>query len=245
MCGGILIVVLASLEILPNWLAESYNFLIEGLNGFIHWVAVQDEFLFKNIHFSSLKVFGTYLLIIALVLFLKKISYHRLIISLLAISAFVTIYIFDEFRTSSNQLIVFQKSKQTLIGYKNGTNFTVFKNDSTNNISEEYPIKSFRSAINIENYFEEKLIKIFQYNNKKIFIMDSLGIYPKQKSIHTIVLTNSPKVNLNRMIDSLKPKQIVADGSNYYSYAKRWEKTCKLKKLPFCYTAKQGAFSIE
>jgi competence protein ComEC len=245
MCGGILIVVLASLEILQNWLAESYNFLIEGLNGFIHWVAVQDEFLFKNIHFSGLKVFGTYLLIIALVLFLKKISYHRLIISLLAISAFVTIYIFDEFRTSSNQLIVFQKSKQTLIGYKNGTNFTVFKNDSTNNISEEYPIKSFRSAFNIENYFEEKLIKIFQYNNKKIFIMDSLGIYPKQKSIHTIVLTNSPKVNLNRMIDSLKPKQIVADGSNYYSYAKRWEKTCKLKKLPFCHTAKQGAFSIE
>ncbi len=245
MCGGILIVVLASLKILPNWLAESYNFLIEGLNGFIHWVAVQDEFLFKNIHFSSLKVFGTYLLIIALVLFLKKISYHRLIISLLAISAFVTIYIFDEFRTSSNQLIVFQKSKQTLIGYKNGTNFTIFKNDSTNNISEEYPIKSFRSAINIENYFEEKLIKIFQYNNKKIFIMDSLGIYPKQKSIYTIVLTNSPKVNLNRMIDSLKPKQIVADGSNYYSYAKRWEKTCKLKKLPFCHTAKQGAFSIE
>src|SRR5690606_6680930 len=245
MCGGILIVVLASLEILPNWLAESYNFLIEGLNGFIHWVAVQDEFLFKNIHFSSLKVFGTYLLIIALALFLKKLNYHRLVVSLLSISVFIAIYIYDEFRTSANQFIVFQKSKQTLIGHKNGTNFTVFKNDSLENISEDYPIKSFKTAINIENYSEEKLPNIFQYNNKKIFIMDSLGIYPKQKSIHTIVLTNSPKVNLNRMIDSLKPKQIVADGSNYYSYAKRWEKTCKLKKLPFCHTAKQGAFSIE
>ncbi len=245
MGGGILIVVLASLEILPNWLAESYNFLIEGLNGFIHWVAVQDEFLFKDIHFSALKVLAAYLLIIALALFLKKMNYRRLVVSLLSISAFIAIYIYDEFRTSANQFIVFQKSKQTLIGYKNGTNFTVFKNDSTNNISEEYPIKSFRSAFNIENYFEEKLIKIFQYNNKKIFIMDSLGIYPKQKSIHTIVLTNSPKVNLNRMIDSLKPKQIMADGSNHYSYAKRWEKTCKLKKLPFCHTAKQGAFSIE
>ncbi len=245
MSGGILIVVLASLEILPNWLAESYNFLIEGLNGFIHWVAVQDEFLFKDISFSNLKVLGAYFLIIAFALFLKKLNYCRLVVLLLSISAFITIYIYDEFRTSANQFIVFQKSKQTLIGYKNGTNFTVFKNDSTNNISEEYPIKSFRSANNIENYSEEKLPNIFQYNNKKIFIMDSLGIYPKQKSIHTIVLTNSPKVNLNRMIDSLKPKQIVADGSNYFTYVKRWEKTCKLKKLPFCHTAKQGAFSIE
>lgn len=245
MCGGILIVILATLEILPEWLAISYNFLIEGLNGFIHWAAIQDEFLFKNIHFSGLKVFGTYLLIIAVALFLKKLNYRRLFISLLAISAFVSIYIYDEFRTSANQLIVFQKSRQTLIGFKNGKSFTVFKNDSVENISKNYPIKSFKTAINIENYYEEKLPEIFQYTNKKIFIIDSLGVYPKQKSIHTIVLTHSPKVNLNRLIDSLKPKQIVADGSNYYSYTKRWENTCKLKKLPFCHTAKQGAFSIE
>ncbi|MDC8000197.1 ComEC/Rec2 family competence protein [Aequorivita todarodis] len=252
MCGGILIVILASFEILPNWLAASYNFLIEGLNGFIHWIAVQDEFLFKNIPFSTLKVLGAYLLIIALALFLKpclladrKLNYRRLVVSLLSVSAFIAIYIYDEFRTSANQLIVFQKSKQTLIGYKNGKHLTVFKSDTTKNISEEYPIKSFRSASNIDTYSEEGLPKIFQYKNRKILVLDSLGIVPKRKNIHTILLTNSPKINLNRLIDSLKPKQIIADGSNYFTYANRWEKTCKLKKLPFRYTAKQGAFPIE
>ncbi len=245
MCGGLLIVLLASLDSLPDWLAESYNFLIEGLNGFIHWVAVQDEFLFKNIHFSALKVMGAYLLIISLALFLKKINYRGLVVSLLSISVLIAIYIYDEFKTSENQLVVFQKSKQTLLGYKNGKDFIVYNNDSTKYISEEYPIKSFRAAINITNYSQEKLPSIFQYKNRNILILDSLGTFPKQKNIHTLLLTNSPKVNLNRIIDSLKPEQIVADGSNYFTYIKRWEKTCKLKKLPFCHTAKQGAFSIE
>lgn len=245
MFGGIIIVVLAAFNYLPDWLANSYNLLIEWLNGFIHWVAVQDEFLFKNIHFSTLKVLGVYLLIIALALFLKKMNYHRFVISLLAISILITIFIYDEFKTSGNQLVVFQKSKLTLLGYKNGKKLIVFKNDSSKNIFETYPLKSFREAANITTYSEEKLPQVFQYNNKNILILDSLGIYPKRNDIHTLLLTNSPKINLNRLIDSLKPKQIVADGSNYFTYVKRWEQSCKLKKLPFSYTAKQGAFSIE
>lgn len=245
MFGGILIVILATLEILPDWLASSYNFLIEGLNGFIHWVAVQDEFIFQNIHFSTLKVFGEYLLIIALSMFFIKMKYSRLVVSLLAISAFITIYIYDELRTSPNQLVVFQKSKQTLLGYKTRKNFILFRNDSTKNYAENYPIKSFKSAINIDTYSERKLPQLFQYNHKNILLLDSLGIIPNQKNIHTLLLTHSPKVNLNRLIDSLKPKRIIADGSNYFTYVKRWEKTCQLKKLPFSHTAKQGAFSIE
>ncbi|SRX54703.1 ComEC/Rec2 family competence protein [Aequorivita sp. CIP111184] len=245
MCGGILIVLLANFNCLPDWLAESYNFLIEGLNGFIHWVAVQDEFLFKNIHFSSLKVLGTYLVIISLGLLFKRINYRRLIIAFFTISVLAAIYIYDELNTSANQLLIFQKSKQTLIGYKNGKNLIVFKSDSTNNISEKYPLKSFRDAVNITSYSEERLPQIFQYKRKNILILDSLGIYPKQKKIHTILLTNSPKMNLSRLIDSLKPEQIIADGSNYFTYVKRWDKSCQLKKLPFYHTAKQGAFSIE
>src|SRR5690554_3603466 len=106
MCGGILIVVLASFEILPHWLAVGYNYCIEGLNGFIQWVAVQEDFLFENIHFSTLKVLATYLLIITLVFLIQKMTYGRLARSLLAISILIGVFIFDDFRTSNNQLIV-------------------------------------------------------------------------------------------------------------------------------------------
>ena len=242
MFGGILIIILAVLNSLPEWLAESYNFLIESLNNFIHWVAIQDEFLFQNIHFSTLKVIGAYLLIIVLALYIRKRNYPRLVFSLCTIVVFISTFIYDDFKNSQNQLVIFQKSKQTLLAYKNGKNVVVFKNDSTENMAEKSPIKSFRTAVNSSSYSEEKVPSILKYNDKYILILDSLGIIPKQKNIHTILLTSSPKINLSRLIDSVKPQQIIADGSNYNSYVQRWEKTCKTKKLLFSHTTKQGAF---
>ena len=245
MFGGILIVILAILDLLPNWLAEAYNYLIESLNWFIQWVATQDEFLFRDIHFSTLKTLSAYFLIVSIILFLKKLNHRRLVISLLSVSLLVIIFIHDEYITSRNQLVIFQKSKQTIVAYKNGKSLTVFRCDTIKRILDEYPIKTFKTKENISWYSEEVLPRILQYKSEKILILDSLGVYPKHSNIHTILLTNSPKVNLNRLIDSLSPKQIIADGSNYFSYVKNWEKSCKLKKLPFSHTAKQGAFPIE
>ena len=44
------------------------------------------------------------------------------------------------------------------------------------------------------------------------------------------------------MIDSLRPKMIIADGSNYKSYVARWKKTCEEQKLPLHITSVKGAF---
>ena len=53
------------------------------------------------------------------------------------------------------------------------------------------------------------------------------------------------KEYLNRLIDSIKPKYIIADGSNYKSYIEYWENICKKRKLPFHQTSKNGAFIID
>lgn len=245
MCGGILVVVLAIAAILPNWLADSYNFLIETLNGFIHWVAVQEDFLFRDISFSTLKVLGTYFLIISLGLLLKKMNHSKLIFSLITISILVSIYIYDEFESSQAQLIVFQKSRNSILGYKNGRHLKVFKIDTSRSISEEYPIKSYRVAVNAKFYSEEKLPEIFHHKRKNILIVDSLEVIPKGKNIHTIILVNNPKTNFNRLLDSIKPKQVIADGSNSYSAANRWEKTSLERGIPFSHTAKKGAILID
>lgn len=252
MCGGLLIVFLAIFNRLPDWLSEVYNSLIEGLNRFVHWIAVQDEFLFKEIHFSTLKVVGTYLLIVTGVLFIKKYlkagrekSYHSLSLSLFSVLVFIAIFIYEDFKTSANEFLIFQKTGKTLISYKVRNKMIVFKTDPTLNHMESFPIKPYRIGLNIQHYSEENLPKIFRYNKKSILVLDSLGIIPNKRTIHTVILTESPRVNLVRLIDSLNPKQIIADGSNYYSYAERWKRTCQIKKLPFHHTAKQGAFSIE
>lgn len=57
-----------------------------------------------------------------------------------------------------------------------------------------------------------------------------------------ILLRNSPKINLEKVIKILKSKLIIADGSNYNSYVKRWQKTCTKKSIHFHDTFEDGAF---
>lgn len=244
MFAGLLVMLLATFWRLPDWMGTAYNFLIEWLNKFIHWVAVQDQFLFRDIHFSELKTVGSYILIIALILLWHKFNFKRLATVLVATSAFIGIFIWDEYKASSNKLIVFQKNRQNLLGNKNGKDFVLFKNDTTNQ-RENFPLKPYLVAENISHYSEEKMPRIFLFNGKKILVLDSLGVYPKIGNLHTLLLSESPKVNLSRLIDSLRPKQIIADGNNYTSYVNRWKETCRTRKLPFYHTAKTGALQIE
>lgn len=248
--GGFLIVLLAVINKLPDELAIVYNFLIEKLNSFIRWIAGQDSFLFQDIYFSSELVMSSYLLLIALVLLWKKLNYQRMALVLSSFAILIGILIWDKYKFTANQLIIFHKNRQSIIGYKQAENLLLFGSDSTFNNNRDgyrnvFPIKGYRVAQNIENYSEAKLPKIFSYNNKNILIIDSLCVFPKFIEIDIVLLTFSPKINLERLIDSLDPKIIIADGTNYNSYVSRWQKTCKIKKLPFYHTGSRGAFIIE
>jgi competence protein ComEC len=59
-----------------------------------------------------------------------------------------------------------------------------------------------------------------------------------------IVLRNSPKVHLDNLIQSLQPKGIIADGSNYKSYINRWEKSCESHGIELHDTSTESAFIL-
>jgi competence protein ComEC len=91
-----------------------------------------------------------------------------------------------------------------------------------------------------------RLKNIYQYKEQTIMVIDSTSIY-HIKSFHPdiIILSDSPKIHLDRIIDSLHPKQIVADASNYKSYIDQWEISCKKQEIPFHRTDKKGAFVLK
>ncbi len=240
--GGILIIVLAVFNVLPDWLVLFYNTLIKMLNTFISWVAGQESFLFQEIHFSSEKVIVSYLLIITIILLWKKRSFSKLVFSLLSFALLICVFIWDDYKNSKNQMILFHKTRHTLIGFQHANKLKIFRSDSTFNYQNQYPIKGFRVAKNIHLYTEEKLPQILVYNYKTMLVLDSLGVYPITSEIDIVLLTFSPKVNLERLLDHLNPKIIIADGNNYTSYVSRWKKTCLLKNIPFHSTKEKGAF---
>ena len=77
-------------------------------------------------------------------------------------------------------------------------------------------------------------------------MVDKYAVYQIDKIKPTIiVLQNSPKINLDRLINYFKPTQIIADGSNYNSYVKLWEATCEKRKTPFHHTGQKGAYILK
>ncbi len=80
---------------------------------------------------------------------------------------------------------------------------------------------------------------------KTILCIDSLGVYKTKQKPEIVVLIQSPKINLKRLIATIKPQQIIADGSNYKSYVKLWKATCEQEKIPFHVTAEKGFYRLK
>lgn len=242
---GLLIISLISMDILPDWMAEAFNAMISVLNDFVKWVSVQDQFLFSEIHLSGYQLFGSYLVIITLVLLWGQRFISRTVLCLFSILVFAGTFLLDRLESSKSQFIVFHKNRSSLIGIQQGNRLMVMKRNHSKEYVNEYPIKTFRTVLSISDYSELNLPRVFTYDSKTFMVVDSSGVYPVTKEADIILLCDSPEIHLERLIDCLKPRVIVADGSNYRSFVERWRATCELKKLPFHHTGDRGAFTLE
>ena len=243
--GGIILIILSIFNVIPKWFAITYNYLIKFMNSCIHVIANQKLFLFQNITFSLYKVFASYLLIISIILFWNYQNRKNSLFFAVGLSILFSVSIFDNYSNSKNELIVFHKNKQSIIGNKNNSVLNLYSSDSKLNIGNSYPIKAYKVAKGIKYYSEIKSPYIFKYNENLILVLDSLGIYPDSNKIDIVILTYDPKINLNRILESLQPKMIIADGSNHKSYVKRWKKSCTKKNIAFHFTGTDGAFIIK
>ena len=147
-------------------------------------------------------------------------------------------------KSNTDEFIVFHKSRHSIIGAKNNSELYVSHN--LDSLTNNYTIRNYIVGNGIKSVTEDTLKSIYMINHKSLLIIDSLGVYNvKRFNPNYVLLRGSPKVNLNRLIDSINPQLIIADGSNYKSYISRWEATCEKIKLPFYQTGKKGAFIID
>ena len=72
----------------------------------------------------------------------------------------------------------------------------------------------------------------------------SSAVFIEEEKPDIILLTNSPKVNLERIFQSWKPQQVVVDATNYKTYIKVWRETCRKEKIPFHDTSEKGFYKL-
>ncbi|WP_299778026.1 ComEC/Rec2 family competence protein [uncultured Formosa sp.] len=239
---GILIIVLASVQLLPNILVHLFNETISFMNGFIGWIASQEQFIFNSISIELTTLYGIYTILFCLLYVYTSPKFKSVAIVLFACIGFQTTLIYNKWSQHTYEWILFHKNRQSLITYKNENRLKIYGSDSSD-ISKVYPLKGYLISKDIKRHTCEPLKSVYSINNKTLLVIDSLGAYNvKSFKPHFVLLSHSPKINLTRLIDSINPKEIIADGSNYKSYIKQWEKTCKHKKIPFYQTGKKGAY---
>lgn len=245
--GGLLIIFLSLLDVLPSFLVTAYNWLIHFMNSVVEWVAHQESFLFKNISFSLLLVFASYLLIVFLVQFLKKKNVVNFICFLVSVVVFQLVFIDKKYEMSiEDELVIFHKNRHSILSIKKGNQIQTFHDLDSASLNKDKLLTQYNVGIGTQNIKIDSIGNIYEFNNQKILLIDNFGIYQiKNLNPEIIILRQSPKINLTRLIENLNPKIIIADGSNYKSYVNRWEQTCKQKNTPFHSTLQKGAYILK
>ena len=241
---GIVMIFMALLGVLPQFLASIYGFVISLMNSFVSWISQQEYFLFKDISLSFLLMMASYIFIILGTSFLIKKSSIKAIYFLGSVLLFQSVFLFESYqKNTKKELIVFHKSRKSIVGIRNRDDVKIYHNIDTLEVKSLNLIKTYAIGENMKPVLIKGFLDVFNFKNKDVLVIDSLGVYQlKGLENPIVVLQNSPKINLERLIKSLNPSHIIADGSNYKSYVKRWKMSSKKLKIPFHYTGEKGAF---
>lgn len=243
---GVFVIVLALIGFLPSFLSDSYIFVIQQLNNFVSWVANQQVFIIQNITFSILVLIAFYVFILVVFKWTEKPIFKRFVLVLLSILMIQTVFIYEKFKKeSNNSFIVFNKSKSTVIGKRLGGVLQIQSSIKDFKMYDN-PLKNYVVGTGIDSVLTvHEINNLHHFKGATIFVVDSLGVFNlKELQPDFVVLRQSPKINLERLIHVLQPKLIITDGSNYKSYVEKWKQTCIETKTPFYNTMQNGAYIL-
>ena len=244
--GGILVALLAVIGILPDYLVIIYGYIIDLMNGFIFWVASKEAFITNHITISFTFLVGLYLCIVFSIFLLKKYNNLRLVAASMSMVFLTSIIIFEKRNPPATHLTIFNKSKSSMLGFFNNTTLQVFSADSLNLVSQDIRVRNYKDGLRIDEVDIDGMKNYFRFKRKEILVIDSLGVYQLGNATPDyILLTQSPKININRLIETYPEAKIIADASNYKSYVTRWKASCLNKKIPFHSTYEKGAYIID
>jgi competence protein ComEC len=224
------------------YLSGLVNFLIEIMNVFTAWIVKFDVFIIKNIAFHEVLVFLLYLLIGTIVYFVyfpKTKNFKPILVSIIIFQ--LGYFFLNSSEKNNNEFGVFNSMKNSLF-VETKNNESVFYTDDLANSKSS--IEAYTRGKFVKKYRIEPIKNVYSFN-KKILCIDSLGVYTTKQKPEIVVLTQSPKINLKRLISTIKPEQIIADGSNYKSYIQLWKTTCEQEKIPFHATAEKGFYRLK
>lgn len=246
MAVGVIAIIIAIFGPVPLFIAKAIEWLIYLLNYIIHNVASMETFVIRNISFSREMLIASYFVIVLVFLWVKKPKFRLLALTSMSIVLLQTVFIIQKKETlSQKEFIVFSSKKSTIITERIGSSVTIYSNDSIlKNLEGNLLVQSYL----VGNFCQIKNKKLLQnlmyFDNQKVLVIDSSCVYTKGIKPDILLIIQSPKLNMQRLLKTYKPKQVVVDASNFKSYVRLWEATCRKEKIPFHNINEKGFYKI-
>ena len=181
-----------------------------------------------------------------MIIWFKKPKFNNLVWALIGIIIFQIMYFKTQWEIhNGKEWIVFNENRNTMITERKGNIVSLFTNDfilakhSNNSTLNSYLVANF-----CEIKEKNKIANVMYFNQNKILVIDSSGIIPLNIHPDILVLTQTPKINLDRILKNIHPKIVIADASNYKTIQKFWKQSCTNQKIPFHATAEKGFFRL-
>jgi competence protein ComEC len=226
----------------PMLLVAPLEWSIGLLNKIIGSIASLEQFIFEDIALNRSMMLGLYLIFTATILWIQKPGMRKAVFVLGSVILFQGICLWTRIdNQSKSEWIVFNTAKSTAVAQRIGTQITFY---GKRKLKSEKLLRTYATANFCTILSYEPIRNLAYFKNQKILIVDSLNVCPAAIHPDVLLLRQSPRLNLERLLQTTKPKVVVADASNYKSYVKLWQSTCRKYKIPFHATAEMGYFKL-
>ncbi len=240
---GFLTIFLSVFNLAPVFLVKLFSFSLGIFYESVHLIASLKTFQMDAIYLTKQTVILMYLALFSFFAYLK----HRHAIGLLMALTCVIMIQFHLIHVKwdtgrKNQFVVFHQYKETVLIHQKGDKAITYRSNPEK--EENSTVQNFMNANKIRELEKETLKPcILEIDDQSLLVVTKNFHFEKLPcKPEFLLMSNSPKVNFEKLVDHFQPKTILVDGSNYTYLIKKWEITARSKGIVFHYTGDKGAF---
>lgn len=229
---GIGVVLLASIQLLPYWLLVCYEKALSLMNHIIGYIASVEQLVIRDVYFDTICLCLCYLAIVWAVIYLGARKVKFVYFFFLTLLSLQTYFFYLKYESGKKeQLIVFHQYKKTVIALQQGREATFYLSDTLS--VPQTLIKNFCTQQQVSNLHYKALENIVPFKEDFLTIIDDKFYLDTSYPTHYLLLRNNPKIHLEKFLSNIRPKMLIADGSNYPFIIEKWKYTCQRLQIPF------------
>ena len=218
--------------------------MIQWMNFGIKTVATAENWVFKDIPFTLPLVVCSYVgLVLMFGLWKQKPSFALTYVSGFLLWMSIGLLGAFWYQNQRNELWILHDYKSSALLYVNGHAMTL--HSSSDSIASHRVVKSLLQKEFVSELTEIPLRSFISVRDKKIAVLDSMGIVVPNVKPDVLWLRKTPQVHFDAVLEHYHPKVVVADGTNSKKMMALWKKSCETTGIPFHSTFEKGGFRVE